>query len=148
MSNFDLKTISAVSGKSPIFQLTIDDKPDYSNASTEEARNDRKTGVLDIYEQRLEKKYKNNIIQIYNTMTRVANHELVPVEKFRELKGRKKSDPYKDYEFKHGDLRLYATQSPLGKIIILGGFKNAQEGDIRKMRSLKAQYFESLKIKK
>lgn len=144
MANFDLKQLTTVIGKRPFFQLTVDDIPDFKNAKTEKEKNERKTGVLDIYEKSLEKIYIKDLVQIYYTMNKVSNHELVPKEKFRELKGRKKSDPYKDYEFKHGDLRIYATQSPTGKIIIMASFKNKQKKDIEKMRSLKLQYFKSL----
>lgn len=145
MAKFDLKKISAIQGKQAFFQLTIDDDPDFEEAENEEARNERKTGVLDIYEAGLEAKYKKNLAQIYNAMQRVANNEHVPGEKYHELQNRPQNDPYKDYEFKHGDLRVYAIKDTVGKIIILCGYKNAQDNDIRKMRALKRQYFESLK---
>jgi hypothetical protein len=148
MANFDLKKIAVATGTCPIYQLTIDDNPDYTNAESEEERNRRKTGVLDEYEKNLESKYKKNMVQIYNTVQRVSNMELVPKEKFRQLQGRKKNDPYPDFEFKHGDLRVYAIAGPGGKIIIFGGFKNEQEEDIKKMRVLKLKYFENLNAKK
>ena|ERR1700761_5245438 len=147
MPKFDLKKITAISGKQDFYQLTINDKPDFSKAETQEQRNEKKTGVLDIYESNLEENYEKDMVQIYNTMQRVANNEHVPGAKYHELTGRKKGDPYKDYEFKHGDLRVYAIKNDLGKIIILAGFKNEQEKNIRKMRLLKIEYFESLNIK-
>lgn len=145
MPKFGLKRIDAVSGKQVFYQLTIDDNPDFSDLADGETENDRKTGILDIYEQSLESRYQKNLAQIYNTMGRVANNEHVPGEKYHELTERENNDPYKDYEFKHGDLRVYAIKTEGGKIIILAGFKNTQKDDIRRMRSLKKQFFESLK---
>jgi hypothetical protein len=145
MRKFDLKKITAVQGKQVFYQLTIDDNPDFSNLAEGETENDRKTGVLDSYEATLESRYKKNLAQIYNAMNRVANNEHVPREKYHELTERKSNDPYKDYEFKHGDLRVYAIKTEGGKIIILGGFKNTQKEDIVQMRSLKKQFFESQK---
>ena len=148
MPRFDLKIIDAVKGNQVFYQLTIDDNPDFENLGNGESVNDRKTGILDSFEEGLEKKYRKNLVQIYNTMDRVARNEHVPGEKYHELTGRKENDPHKDYEFKHGDLRVYAIKSDKGKIIIFGGFKNSQPEDIIQMRSLKKQYFESLKHKK
>jgi hypothetical protein len=147
MPKFDLKKIVAVKGAYPFYQLTIDNEVDFSDCKTEEEKNDKKEGVLDLYEKTLEKRYKKDMVQIYNTMERVANNEHVSGEKYHELEDRPKNDPYKDYELKHGDLRVYAIKNDVGKIIIFGGFKNSQKKDIRKMRSLKLNYFNSLKNK-
>ena len=148
MPKFDLKKVDAVIGVQEFYQLTIDDNPVFFGSETPEEINNLKKGVLDIYEAELEKKYKKNLVQIYSSMNRVANNQHVPGEKYHELTDRPKNDPYKDYEFKHGDLRVYAVKSPQGKIIILCGYKNQQKKDIVKMRSLKLQYFESLNQKK
>ena len=51
----------------------------------------------------------------------------------------------KEYEFKNGDLRVYAIKDFNGKIIILGGYKNTQQTDINRFRSLKAQYLANKK---
>ena len=131
MPTFDLQRITAIEGQQAFYQLIIDDKPS-----------------LDLYEAGLEKKYRKNLIQLYHTMEKIANNEHVPGGKFHELTGRLKNDPYKEYVFKHGDLRIYAVKAMIGKIIILAGFKNRQPEDIRRMRSLKKQYFESLQSKR
>jgi hypothetical protein len=128
MVNFNLKKITLFKGIQPFYQLTIDG-----------------LGVLDEYIQDLEHTYRKDLIQILNAMERVANHQPVPGSKYHELNRRPKNDPFKDFEFKHGDLRLYGFKSETGKIILLGGYKNAQVKDIRRMRSLKWQYIESLK---
>lgn len=144
MSTFGIKKIMAIKGKQQFYQLTIDDHPDLTGAISEEEVNERKTGVLDIYEKNLEKSYRKNLIQIYNIMERVANNVHVPGDKYHEMTGRDKSDPHKDYEFKHGDLRVYAIKTSSGKVIILCGYKNSQSSDIRQMRQLKKQFLNSL----
>lgn len=147
MPNFDLKRIKGVKGKLTFYQLTIDDKPENDGNENDDEKNEKKTGVLDIFEQELERIYYKDIDQIYAYMNMVANNEHVSGKKYHLL-DRTNNDPYQDFEFKHGDLRLYGIKIPNGKIIFLGGYKNKQEKDIKKLRSLKKQYFDSLKQKK
>lgn len=45
----------------------------------------------------------------------------------------------KEYEYRTKHLRVYAIRRKGGKIIILGGYKNKQKGDIRKCRQIKEQ---------
>jgi hypothetical protein len=142
MSTFDLKKIESIKGKYPFYQLTIDDNVEFSNLKEGETANDRKTGVLDLYEQQLQKKYKKDLIMIYAYMERVANNCHVDGRKYHILE-RPDNDPHVDFEFKHGDLRVYGIKSQEGKIIVLGGYKNEQETNIKKLRSLKKQFLES-----
>lgn len=148
MPKFDLKKITAVKGKQEFYQLTIDDAPDYTKAKTDAEKNDCKTGVLDKFKASLERIYDKDYTGILTYMERVSNGQSCPKQKFRELKGRKKSDKVKDYEFKHGDLRVYCFKTDGGKIIAYCGYKNSQTEDILKFRSLKSQYLESIKPKK
>lgn len=141
MPKFDLKKITAVKGNQEFYQLTIDDFPDFSGVKNELEKNDKKTGVLDEFEARLEEKYKKDLKGILTYMNRVANGQSCPSTKFRELKGRIKSDKIKDYEFKHGDLRVYCFKTNGGKIVAVCGYKNQQTQDIAKLRSLKELYF-------
>jgi hypothetical protein len=147
MPTFDLKKITLIDGKQTFYQLTIDDIPNFEGATTEEEKNERKTGVLDLYEQELEAMYMKDIEMIYAYMNMVANNAQIPGKKYHDL-DRDKNDPHPDFEFKHGDLRLYGVKIPGGKIIFLGGYKNNEEKNIRRLRSLKKQYFVSLKMKK
>ncbi|MFH0756555.1 MAG: hypothetical protein V2B15_04640 [Bacteroidota bacterium] len=55
-----------------------------------------------------------------------------------------KSERVKEYEFKKSDVRIYAIKKDNGAIVIMGGFKNRQTKDIRRFRSIKARYLESL----
>ncbi len=75
----------------------------------------------------------------------IAENRTLPQTKFRELKGSK--DGVKEYEFKSKHLRVYAIQQKGGKIIVLCGFKNSQEKDIRRFRSMKEELIEALDIK-
>ena len=144
MPNFDLKKITIIDGKQVFYQLTIDDSPNFDGAITEDEINGRKTGVLDLYEQELESRYIKDMEMIYAYMNMVANNAQIPGTKYHEL-DRDKNDPYQDFEFKHGDLRLYGVKITGGKIIFLGGYKKNEEKNIRRLRSLKRQFFTSLK---
>src|ERR1700750_1665994 len=71
----------------------------------------------------------------------LANGNSLPQNKFRHLKGTKDGIP--EHEFKSKHLRIYTIQLPSKKIIILAGYKNTQEPDITKFRSIKAAFLES-----
>ncbi len=145
MPKFDVKKISAIKGKQAFYQLTIDDNPNYKGAKSEEEKNEKKTGVLDIYEKGLEEFYLKDLRMIYTYMDRVANNLPVSGKKYHELTDRPKNDSIKDFEFKHGDLRVYAFKNEIGKIFAVAGYKKNQIRDINKLRSLKKQYIDSLK---
>ena len=75
-------------------------------------------------------------------MNRVANMESVPETKFKDVTP--KREKVKEYEFKYGDLRLYAIKIYEGKLVLLGGFKNQQKKDFGRFRSLKKQFIDSI----
>ena len=141
MSTFDLKEIISVKGKQKFYQLTINDNPIFNKEDTENIKNEKKTGVLDTFEKELEKKYKKDIEMIYAYMNMVSNGDHIPGTKYHEL-DIYKNDPYQDFEFKHGKLRIYGVKITGGKIIFLGGYKNQEEKNLTRLRSLKKQYFE------
>lgn len=144
MSKFDLKKIDFIKGTQEFYQLTIDDDPDFSNMREDENREDRKTGVLDEFEKSLNETERKKLKSIYAIMERVANNQHVDGTKYHELMERPSSDPIKDFEFKKDKIRIYASQMPGGKILMLCGFKNSQSKDIKKFRKLKQRYFESV----
>ena len=76
--------------------------------------------------------------KIYFYMEEVAKNMSLPDTKFKDVTPRK--EKVKEYEFKDGDLRVYGISKTGGKIIILGGYKNRQEKDFKRFRSLKEQY--------
>lgn len=145
MPNFDLKILDITQGKQKIYQLTIDDNPNIEGAKDEKEINERKRGVLDEFAESLESRYKKDLRAMYTYMELVSNGCHVSGAKYHELTDRPKGDQIKDFEFKHGDLRVYAFKSDAGKIIALCGYKNAEPKNINRLRSLKQQYFKSLK---
>jgi hypothetical protein len=149
MPKFVTKTIKSVKGKMIFKQLImLDNKADEKRIQAEIIEKETKKieveikGELDIYEESLEVIYKRQFANILANMEKKANLYNLPKTKFKEFPT---SDLVKEYEFKAGDLRVYAIKIPNGQLIILGGYKNSQQQDISRFRSLKRQYLESLK---
>lgn len=84
---------------------------------------------------------RKQLIGIIHNMNEVANRRSLPKEKFRDITPEK--DPVREYEFKKGDLRVYAIKDLTGHLVILGGKKNSQKKDIRSFRSIKQRYLQS-----
>ena len=149
MSKFALKNIEAIKGRQRFSQLIVLPNDADAEAIQNKIYNDElsnrevQDGQLDIYEKELEGKYTGSLASILNIMNRVANLQSVSQDKFKDITPSKET--VKEYEFKHQDLRVYAIYAPDGKIIVFGGYKNNQKADIKKFRSLKSQYLESLK---
>ena len=75
-----------------------------------------------------------------------CDYQRLPASKFKELKGRKKGDKYKDYEFKEDVYRIYLFDDPdLGKIIAICSTKDSQDRDIARLRKIKSEYFKQKK---
>ncbi len=126
MPNFAVQKIDIIKGKQVFYKLIIDD-----------------TSPLDVFEESLEEQYKSEMDSIYLYMEEVANLRPLPKTKFRELKGVK--GIIKEYEFKSEHLRVYAIKQPNCKLIVMCGYKNTQDEDIKKFRSLKDRYISSIK---
>ena len=73
-------------------------------------------------------------------MDRVSNLQTVSPKKFKDVTPRR--ELIKEYEFKDGDLRVYAIKIFNGELILFGGYKNQQKSDFTKFRSLKSKYLE------
>lgn len=76
-------------------------------------------------------------------MNRVANLQPVAKDKFRDVTPHR--ELVKEFKFKYQDLRVLAIKIPDGKLVLLGGYKNQQDKDFSKFRSLKKKYLESIK---
>ncbi len=50
----------------------------------------------------------------------------------------------KEYEFKSKHLRIYVMKVKHGKLVVLGGTKNAQKKEIKRFRSIKKDYKEAM----
>jgi hypothetical protein len=91
--------------------------------------------------------YEKELDTIQAIIERKAQLQPVSPEKYKELKGRKKNDPHKDYEIRTPNLRVYLfKQEKTGHIIVLGAIKTpkGQDQDIDRMRGIKKRYFENL----
>jgi hypothetical protein len=108
MSNFDLKLISAVKGKQVFKQLV--GLPEGTALNAPGIENYK--GVLDLYEESLEDKYKSSFKTILTYMNLVANNQSVPETKFKNVTVGKET--VQEYEFKAGDLRVFAIKIPNG----------------------------------
>lgn len=145
MSKFVIKNIKSVCGKQVFKQLVIvENNVDIKKLQQDIDENKSDvTGVFDDYENSLEDIYKSSLNGIITIMNLVADLQSVPVQKLRDVTPKK--ELVKEFEFKYGDLRVYAIKIPNGKLILLGGYKNNQKPDFAKFRSLKGQYLESIK---
>jgi putative component of toxin-antitoxin plasmid stabilization module len=85
---------------------------------------------------------KKQLITAFARMTQVSNLQRLPEQKFRDITPR--NETIKEFEVKTNDLRIYLIKEE-GHIIILGGKKNTQKGDISHFRSVKRRYLQSKK---
>lgn len=123
MHKFALHIIEAVQGDLKFEKLLVDG-----------------VAPFDTFEQNLEASEKRSLEKIYAYMNDVANKLLLPNTKYKKVSPKKEKVP--EYEFKDGNLRVYAISKPGGRIIIMGGYKNRQKKDFIAFRSLKKQYLE------
>lgn len=90
--------------------------------------------------------YEDDLDKVQLIIERMSKGEPTPTSRFKELKGRKKSDHTKDYEIRVKKIRVYLFKcEKLGKIIVLGALKDAkhQQSDIDQMRRIKIAYIDS-----
>ncbi len=138
MSKFVTKEIKDIKGRQKFEELVIlDNSLDLKHIELANVR-----GVWQEYKESLEEKYSGSFDGLTAIMNRVANLQSLPDTKFRDITPH--GEPVKEYEFKYQDLRAYGIKIPNGKLILLGGFKNKQKGDIAFFRGLKKKYLNSL----
>lgn len=124
MAIFALRKVEAIKAKQEIDELVIDG-----------------IGQLEAFEQEIKdthNRYQTELEMLFLYMDYVANGRSLNQTKFKDITPR--GEQVKEYEFKSKHLRVYAIKKPSGKIIVLGGLKTTQKTDIRRFRSLKAQY--------
>lgn len=152
MLNFVEKSISGIKGKQSFKQIIVLNEGEDSFKIQEKINQEEKIGrsvrkgVLDEYEDALEAKYKSSFAGILAVIDRVANLQSVGEKRFKDVTPSK--EEVKEYEFKYGDLRVFAIKITNGQLVLLGGYKNNQKKDFSRFRSLKKQYLESVNIKK
>jgi hypothetical protein len=95
---------------------------------------------------RKEGNYEDDLDKIQVIIEKMSKGEPIPPKLFKELKGRKKSDPTKDYEIIVKRIRVYLFKyEKSGKIIVLGALKDpkGQHADIEHMRRIKVAFIQS-----
>jgi len=88
--------------------------------------------------------YKKEYRKIISWMDLYSNGELVGMAKFHKLDNEK--EPYPLFKFKSKHLRIYGMACPFGELIILAGFKNRQNRDIKRVRKIAKEVYQE-KIK-
>lgn len=79
-----------------------------------------------------QKKDKDELFKIIALMDMMGDM-LLPKTKFRHIEPNKKGDRKDVYEFKSKHIRVYVIKKSPDVFIVLGGFKNNQEADIKKV---------------
>ncbi|WP_041258095.1 hypothetical protein [Fibrella aestuarina] len=127
MPRFAFEKIEFITGREQVFQLVID-------------------GVkqLDLFEQETGDQYARHYQGILAVLEMAVSGVRLPKEKYHPFNLKKTS--LKVFECKRSDLRLYGFQGPDGKVIVLGGFKNRQPADIRRLESLLKEIEEYLNL--
>jgi hypothetical protein len=123
MRIFATQIIEAVKGKQVFEKLLVDN-----------------VCLLDEFEKEIQDnpQYSSELKTLYAYMNFVANGSSLPLTKFREIKGDKIK--IKRYELKSKHLRVYVFNQPDGKMVVMGGYKNTQEADIRQFNSIVREY--------
>lgn len=116
MSRFAIKKIEEIDGMQDFYQLVIDDVP-----------------ILDAFEAEVEERYVAEIGSMFYQMQRLSNLEKLGKKDYRPRK-----DLHQDaFEVKTENLRFYGMHvKKTGKVIILSGYKNDQDKDERRVKSL------------
>ncbi len=96
--------------------------------------------LLDEFEKAIKDnpQYTSELKTLFAYMDFVANGISLPQTKFREIKGDKINT--KRYELKSKHLRVYLLNQPGGKMVVMGGYKNTQETDIRQFNSIVKEF--------
>lgn len=96
--------------------------------------------LIDEFEKEIRDRgqYNSEFNTLISYMDLFANGSTFPKTKFREIKGSKSK--VKHYEFKSKNLRLYLFNIPGGKMVVMGGYKNNQDADIRTFLSIVSEY--------
>ena len=126
MTTFALKYIDKVAGRVKIFKLLVNNKCEY-----DEFENQVQT----------EGSYSAELVTIQTRLQDIADGNLLPKEKFRNITPKK--ELIKEYEIKTRHLRVYLFhEENTGRVIVAGGKKVTQDKDIRHFRRIKNMYFD------
>ena len=126
MPTFTLKQIKSIIAKQKVFDLEVDGKRSIKN-----------------FKMGLDHRYETEVVTLYSYLELVANNHMLPKKKFRDITPN--GEIIKEFEVKSEHLRVYGIKTQDGRIIVFWGYKNDQDNDLIKFRSIKAQYLDSLK---
>ncbi|MCF0236777.1 MAG: hypothetical protein HUK09_08890 [Bacteroidaceae bacterium] len=87
------------------------------------------------------KEDRQSIEKIHYYMNVIACNRLLPPTKFKSIKD---NDLKGLYEFKHKHIRVYALMKKPDIIIILGGYKSNQKGDIKRFKQIVDNYLQQI----
>ncbi len=76
---------------------------------------------------------KTSLAAIFNLMARLRKSSMLPYKLFHRIGPNNKGDREDIYEFKKNNLRVYVALLPNDVVVLLGGFKKNQDGDIEKV---------------
>lgn len=125
MLKFVLENIGEISGRLKIFKLIVNNHCEF-----------------DEFAQKImnEVSYASELVTIQVRLHEIADGELLPKEKFRNITP--KRELVKEYEIKTMHLRVYLFhEERTGSIIVCGGKKITQKKDINHFRRIKREYF-------
>ncbi len=132
MATFALEWIETPDCKEYFYKLFVDDNCPFDEFCEEIERSGN---------------FEKDLDKIQSLIVLLSQKIRLPSEKFKELSGRKKDDPYRDFEIKAGRLRVYLFEDEAeGKIIVLGELKKdkkRQSKQIQRMRQIKRAYFDA-----
>ena len=96
--------------------------------------------LIDEFEKEIKDRgqYISEFKTLISYMDLFANGQTLPRTKFREIKANRTK--VKHYEFKSKNLRIYAFNIPGGKMLVMGGYTNNQNADIRTFQSIVNEY--------
>jgi putative component of toxin-antitoxin plasmid stabilization module len=124
MHTFALLKIHEINGKISFYKLSINGKCEFDQFEREIS----KDGNL-----------KRELINVQTLLQEVADGNLLPENKFRDLTP--KGEPVKEYEIKTKHLRVYFFyESEEERIIVCGGKKTSQKKDIARFQRVKKDY--------
>jgi hypothetical protein len=75
--------------------------------------------------------YEPLLSDLYAIVRRIANGEAVPSKLFAKVKGQKTA-----WEARKGDIRMYVYREGNGPIVVIGGDKNSQSGDLEQLKTI------------
>ena len=130
MKEYSLIKIEEIDGKQVFYKLAIDGVCQFDEYVNEIITDGQ---------------YIEEYTSLVANMEDIANNNLLPKTKFRDITSSKK-DKVKEYEFKTKHLRVYAIKNDAGKLILLGGYKNSQKKYINKFRALKYSYLKTKEL--